>query len=73
MELLGLTNNQWQDIGISFAILLLTVILGRPIINFILDKVIKRLTSATKTKLDDVLVRVIRPPLFWLLVFNVFQ
>ncbi len=73
MDLLGLTNSQWQDLGISLAILFITAILGRPIINFILDRIIKRLTQTTKTKLDDLLIKVMRPPLFLLLVLKTLQ
>ncbi|MBT3239931.1 MAG: mechanosensitive ion channel [Chloroflexi bacterium] len=73
MGLFGLTNDQWIEIGISFAILVGTVIVGRPILNFILDRVVRRITKSTKTKLDDVLVKVVRPPLFWLLLLKVTQ
>lgn len=73
MDLIRLTNYQWQEIGIALAIILLTAILGRPILNFFLDRVVKRLVRATKTKLDDVLIKAVRPPLFWLLLLSAIQ
>ena len=43
MNLLDLTPEQWTDLGISLAILLLTVFIGGRLINFLLKRVLKRL------------------------------
>ncbi len=73
MGLFGLTNGQWTEVGISFAIIIVTAIIGRPILNFFVNRVVKRITRSTKTKLDDVLINIVRPPLFWLLLLKVSQ
>jgi len=73
MNPFGFTQDQWLDIGISAFIVFATLLLGRWLINLILNRLVKRLTSATKTTLDDVIIDAIRPPLHWLVVVLALQ
>jgi small-conductance mechanosensitive channel len=68
MDFLNLTTAQWQQIGISAAIVAAALVLARPILTFLLDQVIGRLTGVTKSNLDDLLLDALRPPLFWLVI-----
>ena len=68
MQIFDLTPYQWQQIGISAGILLAAFLLTRPLIDFLLRQVIGRLTRLTKTSLDDVLLKALRLPLYWLVV-----
>lgn len=68
MIFLNLTQAEWEQIAISAGILIAALILGRPLLTFILDKIIGRISGATQNTLDDVLLNAIRPPLFWLLI-----
>jgi small-conductance mechanosensitive channel len=73
MDILGFSNQEFVEISISLAIVLLTLVLARPILAFILDRIIKRVTKATKSKLDDLIMGAVRGPLFWLIVILAFQ
>lgn len=68
MSFFELTEQQWTEVGISLAILAAAAVLARPILTFILDRVIKRLTGLTQTTVDDVIIETVRPPLYWLVV-----
>ncbi|MBW6482669.1 MAG: mechanosensitive ion channel family protein [Vicingaceae bacterium] len=62
------TVSQW---GISLFIILLSVVLGK-IIIWIFSNIIKKLTSKTKGKLDDILVDTIQQPLiFGVIIFGI--
>jgi small-conductance mechanosensitive channel len=65
---LQLTLDQWVDIGISALILVASAVLGRILVNFILDRVIIRFVDRTKTSLDDVILTAVKPPLYLLVV-----
>ena len=73
MNILGFSDQELMDIGISMAIILLTLILARPILSFILDRIIKRVTKATKSKLDDLIIEAVKGPSFWLILIIAFQ
>ncbi len=73
MDWLAFTQAQWIDIGISVAILLLTLFLGRWGIKVLFTRIIRRITRSTKTTLDDVLLDAITPPLYWLIVVYIFK
>jgi MscS family membrane protein len=73
MNILGFSDQELMDIGISMAIILLTLILTRPILSFILDRIIKRITKATKSRLDDLIMDAVRVPLFWLIFILAFR
>jgi len=66
-------RTRWLDIGISTLIVLFTVFLGRWLIKMLFGRIIRRLTSATKTTFDDVLMDTVTPPLYWLAVVYAFQ
>ncbi|HKJ26411.1 MAG TPA: hypothetical protein VJ965_02135, partial [Anaerolineales bacterium] len=68
MDFINLSPDQWQQIGISAAIVAAALILTRPVLTFLLDKVIGRITGATKSNLDNLLLDALRPPLFWLVI-----
>jgi len=65
---LGLSTNQWLDLGVSFSIILIVVIFGRWIIRFLVEKPLKRLALRSNTVLDDFIVEIIQLPLYLLLV-----
>ncbi len=68
MELLNLNPEEWQQIGISALILAAALVLTRPVLNFLLNRVISRLTSLTRSRLDDAIIKALDMPLYWLVV-----
>jgi len=70
---ISFTTKQWIEVGISVVVFLVTVFLGRRIINLIFQRVIRRLTGFTKTTLDDVILDAVAPPLYWLAVIYAFR
>lgn len=64
----GLRADEWIQLAISVGIVLGTIILGYPVLRWILMRGIGRLTSRTRTDLDDVLLAALQPPLFIFLV-----
>jgi small-conductance mechanosensitive channel len=66
--ILGLTGQQWLDIGISGAILLAVLLLGRWVISILLEKILLRITAKTKTDLDNQILQASRVPLYLLAV-----
>jgi small-conductance mechanosensitive channel len=68
MDILGLTSEEWVQIGISLGIVVVALVLTRPILNFILDKIFSRFTNWTSSNLDDVVIAALRPPLYWVVV-----
>jgi MscS family membrane protein len=73
MDLSELTLEQWIDIGLAIVVFLVTVVLGRWIINTIFNRFINRFTRLTKTTLDDAILDAIAPPLYWLALIYAFQ
>lgn len=65
---LGLTSQQWQDVGISAGIVLLTVLIGRWLIQLVLRQILGRLAGRTQTEFDDQLLDVLRPSLYLLAI-----
>ena len=73
---LGLSLEQWLNLGISLIIILLVLIFGRRLVRLILDRGIGRLTRRTKTTIDDGLVSILeatRTPLYLLTVVIAFD
>ncbi|MBN2044368.1 MAG: mechanosensitive ion channel [Anaerolineales bacterium] len=68
MTFLDLSQTQWTQIAISAGIVIAALILTKPLLTFLLDRVIGRITSATHNTLDNYLIAAIRPPLFWLVI-----
>jgi len=73
MQLFGLNQSQWQEIGISVAILFGAVIIGRWLIRGIILPILKRFIGRTETKIDDILLEAIISPVYWLLLVFVAQ
>jgi MscS family membrane protein len=65
-KLFGLSAAQWLDLGISLLIVLFVLILGRWIVRLVVDKLLRRIARTMKTVLDDVIVDVLRLPLYLL-------
>jgi small-conductance mechanosensitive channel len=64
----GLSGQQWIEIGISVLILLGVLLLGRWVINLILEKLLFRITKRTKNNLDNQILNAARLPLYLLAV-----
>jgi MscS family membrane protein len=73
MNVFGFSNQEYIQMSISLGLIVITLVLGHPILTFILDRVIKKLTKSTKSNLDDLVLGAVRTPLFWLIFFIVFQ
>ncbi len=68
MDFVNLIQTEWQQIALSAGIVIAALILTRPILKILLDRIIGRITGATRNTLDDALISAIRPPLFWLVI-----
>jgi small-conductance mechanosensitive channel len=64
----GLTVEEWTQIGISAGVFIGTLLLGYPLLRWILQRVVGNLTSRTKTELDNALISALHPTLYLLLV-----
>jgi len=65
---LGLSAEQWLNIGISLLIVVATVILGRWLVKLVLDRGLRRLVRKTSTTFDDALLDTLRAPLYMLAI-----
>ncbi|HEY69898.1 MAG TPA: mechanosensitive ion channel family protein [Anaerolineae bacterium] len=70
MTFLGLSLDQWMDVGIALLIVVLVLLLGRWLVSFVLNRIVGRITRRTKTKLDEAIVSAISKPLFWFLLIT---
>ena len=68
MNLSDLTNQQWNELGISLLILVVAAVVGRWLISLILNQGVRRLVSRTETKLDDTIFKAIKGPLHLFIV-----
>ena len=73
MQFLGLTGEQWIQVGISIAIIFGTLLLGRWLIRLLVLRLLPLITRKTRSTLDDYLVRAFHPPLFLLAVVYAFD
>lgn len=73
MTILTLTPDQWFELGISLLILLAAWLVGRPLADFLLRRVISGIANRTSTGLDDALIEALRPPAIALLIVLAFQ
>ena len=64
----GLSIQQWFEIGVSILILLVVLLLGKCVINLILEKLLFRITKRTKNNLDNQVLTAARLPLYFLAV-----
>jgi MscS family membrane protein len=69
----GLTGAEWMQVGISFLILIVVLLLGRWIISVVFVKVLPRLTQKTKTSLDNQILKAARIPVYLLAVTLAFD
>lgn len=65
---LGLTIDHWVQAAISAGVFLAAILIGYPVLKWILKSVIGSLTSRTQTDFDDVMVSALHPTLFLLLI-----
>ena len=63
---LGMTGEQWIEIGISLLIFVVVLALGRWVISFLLDRILKRITEHTRSNLDNAIIDAARLPLYFL-------
>lgn len=68
MSLADLTTQNWINLAISAGAIALTAVLGRALIGAVARAVSTRITSRTRTDLDDLLLGAIRLPLYWFVV-----
>ena len=73
MDFIGLTAEQWRDLGLSFLLVVAAMVLGRWILDFLLKRLAGRLAQSTETELDDALLTAVRPPLYWLLLLIILK
>ena len=67
-QFLGLSIEQWSQIGISALIIIITIFLGRWVIKFMMQRVIRVWVKRTETSLDDTLVQALFPSLYLLAI-----
>lgn len=65
---LGLLAEQWLVVGVSLAILLAVIFLGRTLLGFLINHTLRRLTKRTGTILDDLILDVVELPLYLLAI-----
>ena len=65
---LGLSGDQWLDIGLSLVTVVLAAVIGRWLVNLLLGRLGNWLAGRTATSLDDTILEAIRPPLYWALL-----
>lgn len=68
MRFLGLTADNWLNLSISGVVILVTIVAGRWLINLLIERVLRRFTGRTSTRLDDLLVEGLKQPAYWFLV-----
>lgn len=73
MTVLGLATQQWINLGISFAIIAVAVVVGRWLVTLLLDRIIGRLVGKTATRLDNLILDAVRQPVYWLAVAFAFD
>lgn len=73
MQFIGLTGEQWVQVGISIAIIFTTILLGRWMIRLLVLRLLPMITRKTRSTLDDYLVQALHPPLFILAVVYSFD
>jgi MscS family membrane protein len=70
MTFLGLSLDQWWDVGIALLVVVLAAFIGRWLASFVLGRLIVRITRRTKSKLDEALVDAFKGPLFWFILIS---
>ncbi len=65
---LGFSPEQWIEIGLSVLIVALALLLGRKIVNIVLERGVGQVVRRTGTALDDALLQAVCGPLHFLLI-----
>ncbi len=65
---LGLQAGQWLAVGVSFAVLMAVIFLGKVLLRFLINHTLRRLTRRTETILDDLILDVVEFPLYLLAI-----
>ena len=63
---LGLSVDQWIKVGVALISFFVVLFFWRPIISFLINKTLRRLTKKTETILYDLVLEVIQLPLYFL-------
>ncbi len=69
----SLPLEQWVDVVFSILVFAATAFLGRPVIKFIIERLIRRSTGLTRTTFDDIVLDAIASPLYWLMLIYAFR
>jgi small-conductance mechanosensitive channel len=64
MQFLSLSVEQWSQIGISALIVLVTIVLSRWLVRFILQRLFRVLVKRTETSLDDAIIKALFPSVY---------
>ncbi|MGD8623847.1 MAG: mechanosensitive ion channel family protein [Anaerolineae bacterium] len=72
MEFLGLTPEQWQEVGIAAAIVAAGALVGW-LLRWLLDLFLTRYGDRTRSRFDDVVLHALRTPLAWLILVIAIQ
>lgn len=68
MQFLSLSVEQWSQIGVAALIVLVTVVLGRWLVRFLLQRIFRVLMKRTETSLDDAIIQALFPPVYVLAI-----
>lgn len=68
MEFLGLSTDQWLDVGLSAALVVGTALLARWLLGHLLDLILARLFGEGGRTFSRTLLRPVRPPLNWIAI-----
>ncbi len=71
--LLGLSLDQWTDLGVSVLIFLLVLVFGQWVIKIFLVKPLSGVASKTRSSLDDKLLEISKLPLYLLALVLAFK
>ena len=72
-QFLGLSVDQWIDLGISVLIIVVVAVLGRWLVRLVLERGFRRVTGMTETTLDDAILNVVSSSPFWIIFFITFN
>ena len=73
MEILGLTADQWFNVGISTALVVGTALIARWLLRYLLDRILARLLGERGKQFSQTLLRPVRTPLSWIAVLVALQ
>ncbi|MDA1329863.1 MAG: mechanosensitive ion channel family protein [Chloroflexi bacterium] len=73
MSFPGLSQAEWQEVGISALVVLGAVVIGRILIKAILLPILGRLFGRSRSSLDDNLLEAASAPAYWLLILAAFK